>query len=70
MKRNGDVKLAAVGSACAVLFELMRVDRLFEIFDTAEAAVRSFQIFAPAASVQTQPWYSAAHGLTDLKVAS
>jgi anti-sigma B factor antagonist len=69
MKRDGDLKLAAVSPASAVIMELMRVDRLFEVFDTAEAAVRSFQL-APAVAAQTQPWYATAHGLTDLKAAS
>jgi anti-sigma B factor antagonist len=69
MKRDGDLKLAAVPPSTAVILELMRVDRLFEIFDTAEEAVRSFQLFAPAVVAQTQPWYSAP-ALTDLKVAS
>jgi anti-anti-sigma factor len=69
MKRDGDLKLAAVPPSAAVILELMRVDRLFEVFDTAAEAVRSFQIFAPAVVVETQPWY-AAPALTDLKVAS
>jgi anti-sigma B factor antagonist len=69
MKRDGDLKLAAVSPAAAVIIELMRVDRLFEIFETTEEAVRSFQAFAPAAGYQTQPWY-AAQPLADLKVAS
>jgi anti-sigma B factor antagonist len=70
MKRDGDLKLAAVSPASAVILELMRVDRLFEVFETAEEAVRSFQLFAPAATPQTQPWYATPQGLTDLKAAS
>jgi anti-sigma B factor antagonist len=70
MKRDGDLKLAAVSPASAVIMELMRVDRLFEVFETSEEAVRSFQIFAPAAAPQTQPWYGAQYGLRDLKAAS
>ncbi len=70
MKRDGDLKLAAVPPSSAVILELMRVDRLFEVFDTAELAVRSFQIFPSATSAQSQPWYAAAGGLTDLKAAS
>jgi anti-sigma B factor antagonist len=70
MKRDGDLKLAAVSPASAVILELMRVDRLFEVFATSEEAVRSFQIFAPATAPQTQPWYAAPQGLTDLKAAS
>jgi anti-sigma B factor antagonist len=42
MKRNGDLKLAAVPPASAIILELTRVDRLFEIFDTVEDAVNSF----------------------------
>jgi anti-sigma B factor antagonist len=70
MKRDGDLKLAAVSPASAVILELMRVDRLFEVFETADEGVRSFQIFAPAANVQSQPWYAAGGGLAELKIAS
>jgi anti-sigma B factor antagonist len=70
MKRDGDLKLAAVSPASAVILELMRVDRLFEVFATSAEAVHSFQIFAPATALQTQPWYAAPQGLTDLKAAS
>jgi anti-sigma B factor antagonist len=71
MKRDGDLKLSTVPASSAVILELMRVDRLFEIFDTAEEAVRSFQIFAPAALAH-QSWYAPATRLAaaDLKVAS
>jgi len=41
-KRDGDLKLAAVPPGAAVLLELTRVDRIFEIFDTVEQAVDSF----------------------------
>lgn len=70
MKRDGDLKLAAVSPASAVILELMRVDRLFEVFETAGEAVRSFQIFAPAANAQSQPWYETGSGLAELKTAS
>ena len=42
MKRDGDLKLAAVSPESGVLLELMRVDRVFEQFATSEEAVRSF----------------------------
>ena len=42
MKRNGDVKLAAVPPAARQTLELNRVDRLFEIYDTETEAVNSF----------------------------
>jgi anti-sigma B factor antagonist len=70
MKRDGDMKLAAVSPAAAAIMELMRVDRLFEVFDTAEEASRSFQAVAMPDSAQSLPWYSSGFGLADLKVAS
>lgn len=42
MKRNGDLKLAALPSGPAVMLELTRVDRLFEIFEDVQDAVESF----------------------------
>lgn len=42
MKRNGDVKLAALRSAGAALMELTGVSRLFDIFETVPEAVSSF----------------------------
>lgn len=45
MKRNGDVKLAAVSPQVAVILELTRVDRLFEIFENPSDAVESFRRF-------------------------
>ncbi len=46
MKRNGDLKLAAVPPASAVILELTRVDRLFEVFETSSEAVDSFYGFS------------------------
>jgi|SRR5436853_269505 anti-sigma B factor antagonist len=45
MKRNGDVKLAAVSPQAAVILQLTRVDRLFEIFEKTADAVESFHRF-------------------------
>jgi anti-sigma B factor antagonist len=45
MKRNGDVKLAAVSPQVAIVLELTRVDRLFEIFEKPSDAVESFHRF-------------------------
>ena len=42
MKRNGDLKLAGLSSGPAVMLELTRVDRLFEIFEDVHDAVESF----------------------------
>ena len=43
IKRNGDVKLAAVPSGARTTLKLTGVDRLFEIFDTNLEAVNSFR---------------------------
>jgi anti-anti-sigma factor len=42
MKRNGDVKLAAIPPGVAKALELTGVQRLFEVFDNAAHAVNSF----------------------------
>jgi anti-sigma B factor antagonist len=71
MKRNGDLKLAAVSAELAVILELLRVDRLFEVFDTTEAGVQSFHAFPSLAVSQNEPWYGPAYGaLGNLKTAS
>src|SRR6267142_3231794 len=55
MKRNGDLKLAALSPQVAVLLELTRVDRLFEIFATSSDAAESFHRFPVQALRQTTP---------------
>lgn len=70
MKRDGDVKLARVSPASGVVLELMRVERLFEVFDTAKEAVQSFDAFQSTASPQRAPQRTAAYGaLENLKAA-
>ena len=54
MKRNGDVKLAAISPQVAVILELTRVDRLFEIFENPSDAVESFHRFPVQAFRQTE----------------
>jgi len=60
MKRDGDVKLGAVSPASLAILELMRVDRVFEVFDTVEEATRSFHTVAASEDSETQPfpWYA------------
>ena len=71
MKGDGDLKLAAVSPAAGAILELMRVDRLFEIFDTEREAVQSFDEFKSYATPPGEPSYSAAYrALGDLKIAS
>ena len=43
MKRNGDVKLAALPSSAEATLEITGVNRLFEIFETVAEAVSSFR---------------------------
>ncbi len=59
MKRDGDLKLAAISPQAAVILELTRADRLFEIYNTAADAVRSFSRFIPSA-MRHQPFASTA----------
>lgn len=70
MKRDGDMKLASVSPSAAAILELMRVDRLFEVFESTEEAIRSFHAVASPEGPASLPWYSAEYGLADLKSAS
>ena len=54
-KRDGDVKLAALSPQSAVVLELTRTDRLFEIYETSTDAVRSFSSFVPNVLKQFYP---------------
>jgi anti-sigma B factor antagonist len=67
MKRDGDVKLAAVSPASVAILELMRVDRLFEIYDTTEEATRSFHAVALPETQPMLPWYSAEYRMGEAK---
>lgn len=53
MKRDGDVKLAALSPQAAVVLEMTRTDRLFEIYETSTDAARSFSFFLPNTMRQT-----------------
>lgn len=55
MKRDGDLKLAAVSPQAAVVLELTRTDRFFEIYETWSDAVKSFSRFVPNA-MRYQPF--------------
>ena len=66
MRRDGDVKLSALSPQAAVVLEMTRTDRLFEIYDNATDAARSFSLFLPNTMRQTgfnalQPNGSGAH---------
>lgn len=49
MKRDGDVKLASLSPQAAVVLEMTRTERLFEIYQNSADAVRSFSSFLPNA---------------------
>src|SRR5436305_747270 len=67
LKRDGDLKLAALSPEAEVFLELMRVARVFETFPNSEEAVRSFNVVPVDTVAQEAPWYNAAFG--DLGVA-
>lgn len=43
MKRNGDIRLAAIPPGASMVFDFSELDGLFEVFDTISGAVNSFQ---------------------------
>jgi anti-anti-sigma regulatory factor len=43
MKRNGDIRLAAIPPGASMMFDLSELDGLFEVFDTISGAVNSFR---------------------------
>ena len=71
MKRDGDLKLAALSPESEVILELMRVARVFEAFVTSDEAVRSFNAVPAEAVAQETPWVAGVFGeLGALKQAS
>ena len=58
LKRDGDLKLAALSPEAEVILELMRVARVFETFQSCEDAVRSFHAIPAEAAPQDAPWYA------------
>ncbi len=70
LKRDGDLKLAAISPEAEVILELMRVARVFEVFGTSEEAVRSFNAIPADALAQEAPWYTTFANLGALKQAS
>ena len=64
MKRDGDLKLASVTPASAAIMELMRIDRLFEVYETTDEAARSYQAATLPEVPQYLPWYAPGYGLS------
>lgn len=58
MKRNGDLKLAAVGAGPKAVLEFTGIDGLFEIYEDVVQAVQSFSALPMEAFEQVPPvWY-------------
>jgi anti-anti-sigma factor len=51
MKRNGDVKLAAIPAESKALLEVTGADRLFEVFETSAEAVTGYSRLSVGADV-------------------
>jgi anti-sigma B factor antagonist len=49
IKHDGDLKLASLSAQAAVVLELTRTGRLFEIYENSTQAVKSFSSFLPNA---------------------
>jgi anti-sigma B factor antagonist len=62
MKRDGDLKLASLSRESAVILEMMRVDRVFEVFATSEDAARSFNVLPIESPTADAPWYTSVFG--------
>jgi anti-sigma B factor antagonist len=61
MRLDGDLKFAAIRPEVAVVLELTRVDRLFEMFASVDGAVESFQgVVMQEGSRGPAAWYPAA----------
>jgi anti-sigma B factor antagonist len=58
VRRDGELKLAALSPQAASLLSLTRVDRFFEVFPTVEEAVNTFDSFTADANAVTEPWNS------------
>jgi anti-sigma B factor antagonist len=56
VRRDGELKLAALSPQAMAILEMTRVGRLFEVFATVEDAVRSFDVFLPNAHDFPEPW--------------
>jgi len=55
IKRDGDLKFAALSPQAAVVLELTRTDRLFEIYQTSTDAAKSFSSFLPNTLRRQEP---------------
>lgn len=70
MKRDGDLKLAAVSPESKVIFDLMRVDGIFEMFATPEEAIHSFSMGVASGSEEVVWHPGVLHDAQELRRAS
>jgi anti-sigma B factor antagonist len=56
VRRDGDIKLAALSREAASLLALTRVERFFEIYRTVEEAVHSFDAVGAENDRFAEPW--------------
>ncbi len=56
VRRDGELKLAALSAQAGLILEVSRVGRFFDLFPTVDDAVRSFDVFLPGQSDFPDPW--------------
>jgi anti-sigma B factor antagonist len=56
VRRDGELKLAALSPQAEMILEMTRVGRFFETFPAVEDAVRSFDAFLPNGRDYPAPW--------------
>lgn len=56
VRRDGEMKLAALSPEAASLLSLTRVERFFEVFPSVEEAVHSFDSFVADVNPIAEPW--------------
>jgi anti-anti-sigma factor len=69
VRRDGELKLAALSPEAASLLSLTRVARFFEIFPSVDEAVHSFDSFVADVDPVTEPWNSASESAKTPEVA-
>lgn len=61
LKRNGDVRLAGVSPAARAALSSTRIDRLFQLFDSIEDAVSSFDLHVSDRASNEYLWADSRH---------
>lgn len=69
LRRNEDLKLAAVSPVSRVILELILADHLFEMFETTGEAVQSFHPTPSHSIPQWQPYFGGFGTLVNCEVA-